>query len=114
MTILHHKLLSLGLLAALGCGTAWADPADRADAGCGAVSGVQRQIVDRADQGMAPLQRYVRINRGVHGLDMAEVAGSIDTWRATVRCQEAIAAAKATAPGAVASVEPDALRTAGR
>ena len=89
MITIPHKLLSLGLFAALGCGTAWADPVD---AGCGSVSGVQRKIVDRADQGMERLQGYMNITRGVHGIDMAEVAGSLDTWRATVRCQEAVAA----------------------
>ena len=93
MITIPHKLLSLGLFAALGCGTAWADPVD---AGCGSVTGVQRQIVDRADQGMARLQGYMRITRGVHGIAMADVAGSLDAWRATVRCQEAVAAAKAS------------------
>jgi hypothetical protein len=111
MINIHPKLLSLGLFAALGCGGAWADSSD---AGCGSVSGVQRKIVERADEGMAPLQGYMRITRGVHAVDMADVAGSLDAWRATVRCQEAVAAAQPSARDAVASAGPDTLRTAGR
>ena len=112
----RNLLLSLGIAAASGCGAAWADPVATA-ADCGSITNVQRHIVERADQGMAALHDYVRMTALIHGIGMAEVADSIDTWRATVRCRDEVvaAAAKASmqAPVAKADVEGP-VQTAGR
>ncbi len=112
MTTLHQKLmLSFATVAALGCGTAWADPAAT---GCGSINGVQRRIVEHADQGMASLRGYVHTTTLIHSVDMAQVVESLDTWRAVAKCQEEVAA-KASAQAPLAAAEPEAgIRTAGR
>jgi len=119
MTLLQRNLLlSLGTAAALGCGAAWADPVATA-ADCGSITSVQRHIVERADQDMTALHDYVRMTTLIHGIGMAEVADSLDGWRAIARCRDeaAVAAAKAStrAQAAKADVDADApQRTAGR
>lgn len=103
MITIHQKLiLSLGTVAALGCGTAWADPAAT---GCGSLTGVQRRIVEHADLGMEPLRAYVNMTAIVHGINMTDVVESLDAWRTTARCQEQVAAAKASTPAPIAQAE---------
>ena len=93
MNAIHRKLfLSMGTVAALGCGAAWADPSTAA---CGSVTNVQRRIVEHADQGMESLRNFVEMTNFVHGIDMVDVEDSLDTWRAAVTCRNEVAAAKA-------------------
>ena len=114
MNAIHHKLaLSLVAVAASACGTAWADPAATS---CCSVTGTQRSIVERADESMDALRGYVRSRTVVTGIDMQDVRGSLDTWRAAVTCQKQVAAAKASADElAKASAErPDVVLSASR
>jgi hypothetical protein len=90
-TIRHNAFLSLAV-AALGCGAAWAGPAPT---DCGTVTGVQRRIVEHADEGWTALRSFVQLTTVVHGINMTEVRGSLDTWRATVACRKEVAAAQA-------------------
>jgi hypothetical protein len=64
---------------------------------CGAVTGMERRIVERADQGIEPLRAFVWSRRGASGLGMQDVQASLDTWRAAVTCQKEVAAAAAAA-----------------
>jgi hypothetical protein len=63
-----------------------ASPAVAADAPCKSLGYVQKRVVEKADQGIDALRNYVFVTRGIHQLDMAEIAGSLDDWRATARC----------------------------
>ena len=93
MNAIHQKLvLSLIAVAASACGSAWADPAATS---CGSVTSAQRSIVERADESVDALRGYVRSRTVVTGIDMQDVKGSLDTWRAAVSCQKQVAAAKA-------------------
>lgn len=76
-------------------------PALAADAPCKSLGYVQMRVVEKADQGVDALRDYVYITRGIHQLDMAEIAGSLDEWRATARCAKA-AAEQGTARESVA------------
>ena len=110
-TLRHNAILSLAAAAAtLGCGAAWAGPAP---ADCGTVTGVQRRIVEHADEGWTSLRSFVQLTTVVHGINMSEVRGSLDTWRATVTCQKEVAAAKAESDTAKAD-DASRLLTAGR
>jgi hypothetical protein len=110
-TLRHNAILSLAAAAAtLGCGAAWAGPAP---ADCGTVTGVQRRIVEHADEGWTSLRSFVQLTTVVHGINMSEVRGSLDTWRATVTCQKEVAAAKAASETAKAD-DAGKLLAAGR
>jgi hypothetical protein len=111
MNAINRKLfLSIGAVAALGCGAAWAEPSA---AICGSVTSVERRIVEHADQGMGSLRSFVGMTTVVHGIDMWDVKESLDSWRAAVRCQDDVAAAKAAIE--TAKAEPaDKVLTAGR
>ena len=75
-------------------------PSAAADAPCMSLSYVQARVVEKADQGMGALRDYVFITRGIHQIDMAEVAESLDAWRAGARCAK-VAAEKAAAESVV-------------
>ena len=76
--------------------TVLATPADAAGP-CNPLLPVQVRIVEKADQGVDPLRRYIAITQGVHQLDMMDVAASLDAWRAAVRCAQRVAAENAAA-----------------
>ena len=63
---------------------------------CPSVTHVQRKIVERADQGMESLRSYVWRTTIVYGIEMTDVAASMDAWRAAMACQEQVARAAAT------------------
>ena len=77
----------------LACTPTWAQDAARS---CGSVTGVERRIVERSEQGVEALRSYVWTTRSVHGIDMQDVKDSLDAWQATVSCQKQMAAATAT------------------
>jgi len=72
-------------------------PADAAET-CAALAPVQIRVVEKADEGVEALRRYVSITQGIHQLDMMDVAASLDAWRAAARCAQRVAAEKAGAP----------------
>jgi hypothetical protein len=79
-------------------------PADAAET-CTALMPVQVRVVEKADEGVEALRRYISITQGIHQLDMMDVATSLDGWRAAVRCAQRVAAEKgAPAPVAAAPV----------
>ncbi|MEO8525206.1 MAG: hypothetical protein ABI460_10845 [Caldimonas sp.] len=62
---------------------------------------MQARVVEKADQGVDALRDYIFITRGIHQLDMAEVAESLDSWRASARCAK-LAAEQAASRESVA------------
>ena len=76
-------------------------PADAAE-NCAALMPVQVRVVEKADEGVDALRRYVAITQGIHQLDMTDVAASLDGWRSAVRCAQRMAAEKAGAAAPVA------------
>ena len=64
---------------------------------CGSVTSLQRRVVERADQGIEALRSFVWTARVTHGIGMEDVKTGLDTWRATVSCQQEVAAAAAAA-----------------
>ena len=75
-------------------------PAVAAEASCKSLGYVHKRVVEKADQGIDALRNYVFVTRGIHQLDMAEIAVSLDDWRASARC--ATLAAERAAGGPVA------------
>ena len=78
-----------------------AGPAVAADAPCTSIGYVQKRVVEKADQGIEALRNYVFVTRGIHQLDMAEIAGSLDGWRASARCAKLAAERAAGEPVAL-------------
>ncbi len=76
-------------------------PSAAADARCKSLGYVQARVVEKADQGVDALRDYIFIRRGIHQLDMAEVADSLDDWRASARCAK-VAAEQSAARQSVA------------
>ena len=77
-------------------------PADAAET-CAALMPVQVRVVEKADEGVDALRRYIAISQGIHQLDMMDVATTLDAWRAAVRCAQRVAAEKGiAAPAPVA------------
>ena len=60
---------------------------------CSAATNLQRRIVEKAEQGMPALRRFVSMTRLIYGVDMIDVAGSLDTWRAGSACTSIVAEA---------------------
>lgn len=91
--------------AAAGCGAALSvslvTPSVAADAPCKALAYVQARVVEKADVGVEALRDYITITRGIHQLDMNEVAASLDAWRASARCAK-VAAEESAARQSVA------------
>lgn len=75
-----------------------AGPAVAADAPCKSLGYVQKRVVEKADQGIDALRNYVFVTRGIHQLDMAEIAVSLDGWRASGRCAKLAAERAAGEP----------------
>jgi hypothetical protein len=80
-----------------------AGPAVAGDAPCKSLGYVQKRVVEKADQGIDALRDYVFITRGIHQIDMAEVAASLDDWRASARCAKVAAERSAGEPVALES-----------
>lgn len=68
-----------------------ADESRFATTDCKALPGLQRRIVEKADQGVDALRRFVFRTRSVYQLDMSELAQSLDKWRAAARCADHVA-----------------------
>jgi len=82
-------------------------PSSAADeATCKPLRPMQAAVVEHADQGVDALRRYVFISRGVHQLDMMEVAESLDAWRAEARCAKRVAERAATQPPVAVQTRP--------
>ncbi len=94
---------------ALACTACQAQEAQRS---CGFVTGVQKRVVEHADRSVESLRGYVTMEHNISGIDMDDVKESLDTWRATVRCQREVAAAAAAATVAKqqAGEQPEAAR----
>ena len=73
---------------------------------CGSVTSLQKRIVERADVGVEALRSFVWTARVVHGIDMRDVKAGLDAWRATVTCQQEVAAAAAAVAKAPAADAP--------
>jgi hypothetical protein len=63
----------------------WAADAG-ASASCAPLSYVQKRVVQKAEVSVDALRDYVYITRGVHHLDMMEIAASLDNWLASAHC----------------------------
>ena len=68
-----------------------ADPSRVDAAPCKTLSNVQQRIVDKADHGIAPLRHFVHMTKFIYGIDMHDVAESLDTWRAGASCAKRVA-----------------------
>jgi hypothetical protein len=89
---------------ALSCTASWAQDAA---APCRSVSNVQKQIVERAAEGMDSLRSYVWTTNFVYGIRMVEVRDSLDQWRAAIDCQQKVARADSKVEVAIESTDSD-------
>ena len=76
---------------------AWSAPASAegavvGTAACAPLTKLERRIVDKADHGMPALRRFVSMTRFIYGVDMIDVADSLDKWRANMSCATTVAA----------------------
>ena len=76
---------------------AWSAPASAEEAvvgtaACASPTKLERRIVEKAEQGMPALRRFVSMTRFIYGVDMIDVADSLDTWRANMSCATTVAA----------------------
>lgn len=62
---------------------------------CGAVSPVERRIVERANGEIESLRSFVGLTAIVYGINMNDVRQDLDKWRAAVECRRQVAAARA-------------------
>lgn len=104
MTALVHFVAAAGLGVALSASLPSASlAAGTGAASCGQLTFVQKRVVEKADQGIDALRRYVFLTRGTHNLYLMDVALVLDDWRAKARCAEqAEKAAAASQPPTVA------------
>lgn len=100
--------LTGGLLASSAC------QAQDAPRDCGSVTSLQKRIVERADLGVEALRSFVWTARVVHGIDMRDVKSGLDAWRATVTCQQEVAAAAAAALAKAQAAPAEQVAAAGR
>ena len=61
------------------------------EASCRPLRPMQAGVVEHADQGVDALRRYIFISRGIYQLEMMQVAGSLEAWRAEARCARRVA-----------------------
>lgn len=80
-------LLCLGNAAPAGA----ADESRVAATSCKALSSLQQRIVDKADQGIDALRRFVWRTRPIYDIDMLDIAESLDGWRAAASCAKQVA-----------------------
>ena len=99
MIVFKQTLPVLVVLAGsvLACMSAQAAPPS-----CGAVSSVERRIVERANGDVESLRSFVRLTAIVHGVNMVDVRENLDNWRAAVECRRQVAAAAEQANQAAA------------
>jgi hypothetical protein len=102
MNVVKSTLSSSIVLAGalLACVSAQAAPA------CGAVSSVERRIVDRANGEVESLRSFVGLTAIVYGINMIDVRDNLDKWRAAVECRAQVAAAERAARLAEAADAP--------
>lgn len=99
MTALVHFVAAAGLGVALSASLPSASlAADTGATACGQLTFVQKRVVEKADQGIDALRRYVFLTRGTHNLYLMDVALVLDDWRAKARCKE---------PAVTAGAEPE-------
>lgn len=93
MNVVKSTLSSSIVLAGalLACVSAQAAPV------CGAVSPVERRIVDRANGEVESLRSFVGLTAIVYGINMIDVRDNLDKWRAAVDCRAQVAAAERAA-----------------
>lgn len=58
---------------------------------CAPLTSLERRIVAKADQGVPALRRFVWMTHYIYGVDMIDVAESLDKWRANVVCAANVA-----------------------
>jgi len=68
-----------------------AAPAKAAD--CVPLTQLQQRIVDKSEQGVVALRRFVERTRMIHQLSMYDIAESLDAWRAVSTCAKRVALA---------------------
>jgi hypothetical protein len=61
---------------------------------CTPATNLQRRIVDKAEQGMPALRRFVSMTRLIYGVDMIDIGNSLDKWRASTACTSIVAEAQ--------------------
>lgn len=93
-TICRYAIIACtaGLLLA-GAAPAMAQNANVAATSCAPLTNVQRRIVDKADQGVPALRHFVGMTHFIYGIDMIDVAESLDQWRASAACTTKVAEA---------------------
>lgn len=68
-----------------------ADEVSSTAASCRALTRLQQRIVDKSNQGMEALRGFVWMTKFIHGIDMYDVARSLDEWRAAAACSSRLA-----------------------
>ena len=93
MNVVKNPVSSCLLVAGtlLACVSAQAAPA------CGAVSPVERRIVERANGEVESLRSFANLTNIVYGVNMIDVRENLDKWRAAVECRAKVAAAEEAA-----------------
>lgn len=69
-----------------------------APCGMARLTPLQRRLLDKAEQGVAPFVQFIHRTRAIYQLDAYEVAGQLEGWRQRRVCATA-AATDAPAPG---------------
>jgi len=84
------RCLSLGLgaplCAALPVAGFAADASGAQASPCQPLSSIEKRVVMKAEVGVEALRDYVYITRGVHALNLTEIAKSLDNWLASAHC----------------------------
>jgi hypothetical protein len=65
-----------------------ADEGRVASTSCKTLSNVQQRIVDKAAEGIDPLRRFAHMTKFIYGIDMFDIAHSLNDWRATAACAD--------------------------
>ncbi len=84
--------VSIGLCFGIAAPAGAADEATAMATSCKPLTGLQRRILDRSNQGTDGLRHFVWRTRAIYDIDMLDVAQSLDTWRATAVCAKQVAA----------------------
>jgi hypothetical protein len=92
VNIINRRYASAAISVVLSLGSnALARAADEgrvAATSCRALSSVHQRIVDKAAEGIDPLRRFAHMTRFIYGIDMFDIAQSLDDWRATAACAD--------------------------
>jgi hypothetical protein len=94
ITTRHCAAIATGVNLLLVCSTpARAEETQIGMTSCAPATNLQRRIVEKAEQGMPALRRFVSMTRFIYGVDMIDVTNSLDKWRAGSGCASIVAEA---------------------